>query len=414
MATKRTIVWLLALLFTLAAPISLSALAASQASPGMAEASAAVTLYATADAYVDQCMPTVNRGTANDLMVAQDHTEFLCDFHAVIRFNLASIPAGAKVSTAKLRLHKNNLYSGAGERTMRISNALSNWSESTVNWNNRPQPASDPVSATVPTSIGWYQYDVTTVVRKWVEKGQPNYGFVLYPYTSGQWMRGFDSRETQKLRPELVLTYYVPTSTPTRTRTATRTPTRTATRTATRTPTRTATATKPVATHTSTATPTRTPTPTRTATRTPSPTLRPTATATPSVLPDLIVTDIWTNQGRVCYQIMNIGKALADAGHTTALFVDGARQAQDDVKVPLQPGQRFSSCFEPSYVCSGVKDLVRVCTDDQNQLSEQSEQNNCREETWRCDTSPPAITSPPTVTELGQTTAMVCWETRIP
>ncbi len=250
--------------------IGSTVLAVAEMHQPVASAAASVKLYATGDAYVDMCMPAVNRGNDNLLRVARDYTEFLCDYHVVIRFNLAAIPAGAELTSAALLLHQNSQYSGGGSRTMYIADAFGNWSEGSVNWDNRPVASTDLVPATVPTGVAWRQYDVTKVVRKWVEEGLPNDGFVLIPSASGEWMRSFDSSEVEGWGPYLAVSYTLPTLTPTQTRTPTRTRTPTAT-----------------PTHTPSYTPTATPTsaPTQTLTPTHVPTDTPVPTGTPTQAP---------------------------------------------------------------------------------------------------------------------------------
>ena len=449
-------------------------------------AATVVTLNATGDAYVDLCYPDSNLGTDASLRVAMNTSEFVCDQYTLIRFNLGSIPDGATVVSATLRLHQQAIYDALGTREMNIAPCAENWAEASVTWNNRPAAVKDVVRVPVGTGAGWREYNVASLVEDWIEGGEPNYGFHLAPYTSGAWMRSFDSRHTQTYAPKLIISYLVstPTRTPTRTRTATRTPTRTLS------PTATATATKPVATHTPTrtftpqgptasptATPsaTRTSTPTRTftpqqptasptatpsatrtstptqtltpqqptasptatpsttrtptasptATRTSTPTRTPTSGPTPSptaspsaiptatsyLLPNLVITDIWLDGGRVCYQIMNVGMAIAPPGHYTELLVNGAHAAEDRVDVPLNPGQRLNRCFNYPWQCTGQQAVVRACADYRLLVAESNELDNCREETQRCDTTPPVITGGPTVTERGPTSATVCWDT---
>jgi hypothetical protein len=372
-------------------------------------AATVVTLNATGDAYVDLCYPDSNLGTDASLRVAMNTSEFVCDQYTLIRFNLGSIPDGATVVSATLRLHQQAIYDALGTREMNIAPCAENWAEASVTWNNRPAAVKDVVRVAVGTGAGWREYNVASLVEDWIEGGEPNYGFHLAPYTSGAWMRSFDSRHTQTYAPKLIISYLVstPTRTPTRTRTATRTPTRTLS------PTATATATKPVATHTPTrtftpqgptasptATPsaTRTSTPTRTftpqqptasptatpsatrtstptqtltpqqptasptatpsttrtptasptATRTSTPTRTPTSGPTPSptaspsaiptatsyLLPNLVITDIWLDGGRVCYQIMNVGMAIAPPGQWRARGRGPRRRAFESRPAP--------------------------------------------------------------------------------
>ena len=147
--------------------------ATTRAEAGVATAPTVVYLDAIADAYVDQCMPTVNYSHTTSLMVAFDYTEFVCDMQSVLRFDLSAIPKGADLDAATLRLHQQSAFSGSGTREMNIARSSESWSETTVNWNNRPDLLNDVVRVVVGTGAAWRQYDVTTLVVDWVEAGEP-------------------------------------------------------------------------------------------------------------------------------------------------------------------------------------------------------------------------------------------------
>jgi len=230
------------------------------------------------------------------------------------------------------------------------------------------------------------------------------------------------------------------TSTPTRTNTPTNPPTNTATLLPTSTATRTNTPTNiPAATPTNTVTQTNTPilmatgTPTKTATQPPTSTAThtntsvntPTATATPTStfivpsdtvepplpLPDLVITDLWHEGGAICYQARNLGQAPASEGHQAVLFIDGVYHSSSTVGALLQPGQRWNGCFAAVWVCSPAQDELYLSADNSNQIAESDENNNARQETWRCDTTAPQISAGPYVTNLTPTSARIIWTT---
>lgn len=84
------------------------------------------------------------------------------------------------------------------------------WSESGVTWNTRPSYTEAYGSASVTHGAwGWYSFDVTSLVRGWVNGCLPNYGAMLRgPEWSGSdlsW-KGFSTRE-EAYTPQLVITY---------------------------------------------------------------------------------------------------------------------------------------------------------------------------------------------------------------
>ena len=129
--------------------------------------------------------------------------------------------------------------------------------------------------------------------------------------------------------------------------------------------------------------------------------------------PDLIITDVWVEDAGICYQIRNVGDAAAPGGHVSALYIDNIHRAAETVMNSLAPGERRNLCF-PSWQwqCSPPQDLVRVRADAlDDYIAESDETNNSIEETWLCDTTPPKITSGPTVSSITQNSATVSWTT---
>lgn len=189
-------------------------------------------------------------------------------------------------------------------------------------------------------------------------------------------------------------------------------PTATPTPTATRSRTATWTA-QPTPSASSTATRTTTPTPSATASATILPTPV-TQTPVPPLLPDLLVTDLWLEDGAVCYQIMNAGSAEAPAGHTVALRVNGAWVATQVVGVELLGGERYRGCFGWTWQCLDSRSAVVVATDYGNTLLEENEGNNTREETWLCDAISPKIVAGPEIAAVTHSSARVSWRTDEP
>jgi hypothetical protein len=366
-------------------------------------AASSITLTAEGDTYVDSCRADEPLDAQGALLVANDYSK--CDCYTLIRFDLSKLTSVAEVSGATLRLYLLQSFSGAGMRDFDIARASADWQETKVTWNTKPTSLKPLLLRSVDDGVGWRQFDVTELVADWLVEGLPNDGLILTPHSTDSWMRSFFERSTlHNYGPQLVVTYTLETAT--QTATSTPSPTATPTALATRTPTRTLTPT-PTATATFSPTPTATSLPTKTEV----PTASPTPTATPEQLPDLIITDVWSEGNRVCYQVMNAGQAMAPAGHHTRLEIDGKAAAEDLVDLALKPGERLNRCFDYQWACSGQQMVLRTCADARAVLLENDEANNCRQEAWRCDSTAPTITSGPTVGSLTDTAAQVCWDT---
>jgi hypothetical protein len=128
--------------------------------------------------------------------------------------------------------------------------------------------------------------------------------------------------------------------------------------------------------------------------------------------PDLVITDVWDENGTICYQVRNIGEAVAPKGHQARLYIDNEPAVADLIDSDLMPGERKSSCFS-QYIwsCTSLTDDIRVCADGYDQITESDETNNCRSESWSCDTIPPVITSVPVVSKVGPHSVDISWAT---
>jgi parallel beta-helix repeat protein len=131
----------------------------------------------------------------------------------------------------------------------------------------------------------------------------------------------------------------------------------------------------------------------------------------PSEKPDLVITDVWNEDSTICYQIRNIGNATAPKGHYTALSIDGEPVVNDLVEVELAPKERLKHCFNYIRQCSPPDDTITVCADHKDDVDEIDETNNCRNETWECDTMPPVIISGPIVSEITRSSVTISWTT---
>ncbi|HIE31610.1 MAG TPA: hypothetical protein EYP67_04405, partial [Methanosarcinales archaeon] len=128
-------------------------------------------------------------------------------------------------------------------------------------------------------------------------------------------------------------------------------------------------------------------------------------------LPDLVITDLWNEEGDICYQIRNIGEATAPKGHYTSLFIDNEERSNDLIDSEIKPGERLKRCFDYGWQCSPPDDAITVCADHGDDVNEDSEGNNCRKETWKCDVIPPKIISGPAVSGITQSSVTIAWTT---
>jgi len=132
---------------------------------------------------------------------------------------------------------------------------------------------------------------------------------------------------------------------------------------------------------------------------TPAPAPQPTPSAPPTAAPpvaqgtaDLVLRDIWEEQGQIYYKIANLGTAASQGG-TALLYVEGQQKADDYVE-PILAGQEIIAVFhrwsflagegfegsqESGMVIKQPSVHIKVCVDTDNATKESNETNNCFE-----------------------------------
>ena len=140
-----------------------------------------------ADTYANSASAATNYGAQPTLAVAEGNTSYL-------QFDLSTLPAGATVAKATLRLYVDSVTAGG---SFDVDQVNSPWSESTLNFSNAPTPGAPvagPVSVTAASLNEFVDIDVTALVQDWVNGSVANNGIALVLYgTAGSY--SFDSKE---------------------------------------------------------------------------------------------------------------------------------------------------------------------------------------------------------------------------
>ena len=172
------------------------------------------TFYTVKDTTILQGYPDHNFWNTGDMWAGYD-TYLDPDgqiARSLVGFDLSAIPAGTSISQATLRLYvwKSYDYEGAS-RTITTYRITSWWSETGATWNTQPTRGEAYGSASITHGDwGWYPFDVTDLVRGWVNGSFSNYGVAIRGEESADdpnW-RGFCTRECpEEYRPYLVIAY---------------------------------------------------------------------------------------------------------------------------------------------------------------------------------------------------------------
>jgi hypothetical protein len=152
-----------------------------------ASPSAYAQLTPLGDAYTNSADPTTNYG-AKTLLDVDGATQI-----TYIQFNLSSIPTGASVSQATLKLYVNTVTTAGSFEVYAVNGA---WSESTITYDLAPALGSVIDSGVALTTADKNQYiliPMTSTVQGWVTTPSSNNGIALVAI--GKFNATFDSKE---------------------------------------------------------------------------------------------------------------------------------------------------------------------------------------------------------------------------
>jgi hypothetical protein len=141
----------------------------------------------SADAYTNTADPTTNYGAAT-LLYVNGATEI-----AYIQFNLSSIPTGASVSQATLKLYVNAITTGG---TFNIDYVTGTWNERTIKSNLAPALGAAIATSGTLATTSKNQYiliNVTSAVQAWLSGSVANDGLALV--ANSTFNASFDSKE---------------------------------------------------------------------------------------------------------------------------------------------------------------------------------------------------------------------------
>ncbi len=184
-------------------------------------AGATVVLAPTADTYINLGSVGANYGNSTSLIVDRSGGS-IGDQRALLQFDLSSIPVGAAVTGATLKLEstKNtgafdiNIYevtAAWGEGSGNGTADAANWNErqTGINWSTAGGEFTSTAVATLTTgSTGQHRWDLTSLVQAWYGGSKVNNGVIVGSPNTGTTKITYDSKEGA-IPPELEV-FYIP------------------------------------------------------------------------------------------------------------------------------------------------------------------------------------------------------------
>jgi hypothetical protein len=152
---------------------------------------------------IDATKAGANFSTAQVLNVGTTGTTVR---QALVRFNLASVPASATITSASLQLTK---AASLGAGPMTLHRATATWVEATVTYNSFAGAFDSTVLGSVNPAVSGSSlaFDVTGQVASWFSGAQPNHGFLLAEPSNGRISVGASEAPSSATRPTLTVCY---------------------------------------------------------------------------------------------------------------------------------------------------------------------------------------------------------------
>lgn len=102
-------------------------------------------------------------------------------YRTFLQYDLSDVPKNAKIISANLCVYCNWWNDNTASGTTNISRITEEWEEATLTWNHQPATTGTYLSANVPppSKNFWSKWDITTLVKEWLEGTYPNYGLYI-------------------------------------------------------------------------------------------------------------------------------------------------------------------------------------------------------------------------------------------
>lgn len=157
------------------------------------------------DSYVSEKSPGSNYGTYDYLRFGYDGGKI----YSYVRFKSLNLPSTAYITGATLKFtFRSGQTSGSNGQCFKVN--ASQWYESNITWNNKPNPNNNTAgSSSSHYNYTYYEFNIKDMVKSWQQSPSLNYG-IMFTYTNQTYndYNSVVSSEGEANRaPKLTITY---------------------------------------------------------------------------------------------------------------------------------------------------------------------------------------------------------------
>lgn len=156
------------------------------------------------DTFVSDLYPTSQFSSYNYL--SSGYVSYNGKTRSFIQYVLPSLPSSSYVTSGSFSLYQ---YLNNTATTVDVHKITSAWTASTTTWNAQPSYSSSAETSITSTTVGYWTFLISNLVKAWYEANTPNYGVAVKHRYETQTFKEFTSSNGASNKPYMTVNYTV-------------------------------------------------------------------------------------------------------------------------------------------------------------------------------------------------------------
>ena len=156
------------------------------------------------DTFVSDFYPSSQFSAAN--FMYSGYTPTYGKTRSLVQNILPDLPSSAKVTGGSMGLYQRVANS---QTTVDVHQNITNWTASGTTWNNQPSFSATPEASITSTALGYWDFNITNLLKKWYNADAPNYGIIVKHRTETSQYKEFESVNYMYNMPKITVNYEV-------------------------------------------------------------------------------------------------------------------------------------------------------------------------------------------------------------